>query len=60
MNAETGDKEGRKGMESSKRGKEWNNWKEHGRFGDGWYCCLLAITLYQEFQYFILFVNLII
>ena len=27
--------------------KEWKNWKESGRFCDGWGCCLLEIIVYQ-------------
>ena len=37
-------KEGINGREIRKRGKEWTHWKEREGFGNGWYCCLLAIT----------------
>ena len=45
INGWTEEKEGRNGREIRKRGKEWTNWKEHGGLGDGWYCCLLAVTV---------------
>ena len=41
----TEDKYGINGRESIKRGREWTNWKERGRFGDGWGCCLLVIIV---------------
>ena len=43
----TEDKYGINGRDSSKRGREWTNRKECGRFGDGWDCCLLAIIVSQ-------------
>ena len=45
MNGGTGENEGINVRESRKIGKEWKNRKERGRFGDSWYCCLLAITV---------------
>ena len=35
INGQTEDKEGRNGRERRKIGKEWTNWKECGRLGDG-------------------------
>ena len=49
MNGGTGEKEGRKGRDNKKIGKEWTNQKECGGFGDSWYCYLLAITVSREF-----------
>ena len=49
INGCTEEKEGINGRESIKRGKEWKNLKECGGLGDGWYCCLLVITVSQEF-----------
>ena len=49
INGWTENKEEINGRGIRKRGKEWKNWKERGGLGDGWYCCLLAITVYREF-----------
>ena len=49
INGWTEEKEGVNGREIRNIGKEWTNQKEHGGFGDGWYCCLLVITVSQEF-----------
>ena len=35
------------GRENRKRGKELMNRKDCVGFSDGWYCCLLAITVSQ-------------
>ena len=45
INGVNEEKEGRNGRERSKRGRYWTNRKERDKFGDGWYCCLLAIIL---------------
>ena len=49
INGWTEEKEGRNGREIRKRGKEWINRKERGGFHDGWYYCLLAISVSLEF-----------
>ena len=37
MNGDIGEKEGINVRENRKRGKEYTNCKERGRFGDSWY-----------------------
>ena len=45
INGWTEEKEGINVRESRKRGREWNNWKDRGGFGDGWDCSLLTIIV---------------